>query len=208
MKGLVRKDLMLMLKMNKTIVLIMYLLVAAIAFLNESEIYAIVSSAFFSLFMGIHLMMTMSYDGMTSWKQYEMTLPINKYIIIASKYLSSICLVPISVVGVAIIYIVRYFMFHHFSFSQFKFSIVVAIILPVLWCSICVAIAQWFGYMKVQYIRMIGIPLIAIILSKMPKDVYHVVMEWLKEPKMILVGIIGIMGILYFVSVIGYSRKK
>ena len=78
MKGLVRKDLTLMLKMNKTIILIMYLFVMAIAFLNKDEIYAITSSAFFSLFIGMHLMMTMTYDGMTSWKQYELTLPISK----------------------------------------------------------------------------------------------------------------------------------
>lgn len=208
MKGLVRKDLLLMLKMNKTIILIMYLLVMVIAFLSKDEIYAIVSSAFFSLSMGIHLMMTMSYDGMTSWKQYELTLPMNKYKIIASKYLSSICLVPISVIGVSIIYIARYVIYHNFSFSQFKFSIVVAIILPVLWCSICVAIAQWFGYMKVQYIRMIGIPLIAIVLSKIPKDMYNIVMDWMKEPIRIVVGIIGIIAILYFISVIGYARKK
>lgn len=208
MKGLVRKDLILMLKMNKVIILIMYLFVMAIAFSSKDEIYTIISSALFSLFMGMHLMMTMSYDGMTSWKQYELTLPMSKYKIIASKYLSSICLVPISVIGVAVIYIARYFIYHNFSFDQFKFSIVIAIILPVLWCSICLAIAQWFGYMKVQYVRMMGVLFSIIILNKMPKDMYNVAMDWIKEPILIVVGIAGIIVISYFISVIGYARKK
>ena len=208
MKGLVRKDLTLMLKMNKTIILIMYLFVMAIAFLSKDEIYAITSSAFFSLFIGMHLMMTMTYDGMTSWKQYELTLPISKYKIIASKYLSSISVIPISLIGVSIIYIARYFFYHNFSFSQFGFSIVIAIILPILWCSICLAIAQWFGYMKVQYVRMIGVLLAIFILNKMPKDMNNVAIDWIEEPMLIVIAITGFIVISYFISVIGYARKN
>ncbi|MFR7952178.1 MAG: ABC-2 transporter permease [Ruminococcus sp.] len=103
----------------------------------------------------MHLMMTMTYDGLTSWKQYELTLPMSKYQIIFSKYLTSLLLVPISIMGTVIIYIIRYVVYHNFTLSQFGFSIAIAIALPVLWCSICLAIAQWFGYMRVQYVRMI-----------------------------------------------------
>ena len=59
------------------------------------------SSAFFSLFIGMHLMMTMTYDGLTPWKQYELTLPMSKYQIIFSKYLTSLLLVPISIMAVS-----------------------------------------------------------------------------------------------------------
>lgn len=208
MKGLVRKDLTLMLKMNKTIIVIMYLFVMVITFSSEDELYAITSSAFFSLFLGMHLMMTMTYDGMTSWKQYELTLPISKYKIIASKYLSMICIIPISLMGISIIYISRYFIYHDFSFGQFGFSIAIAIILPILWCSICLAIAQWFGYMKVQYVRMIGMLLAIFILNKMPKDMNHVEMDWTKKTMLIVIGIVVIIAISYFISVIGYARKK
>ena len=87
-------------------------------------------------------MMTMTYDGLTSWKQYELTLPLSKYQIIFSKYLTSLLLVPISIMGTVIIYIIRYVVYHNFTLSQFGFSIAIAIALPVLWCSICLAIAQ------------------------------------------------------------------
>lgn len=170
MKGLVLKDLLLMIKMNKKIIFAMYFFSIIISFSGENEVYAIMSSAFFSLFIGMHLMMTMTYDGMTSWKQYELTLPMSKYQIIASKYLASLFLTPISAIATSIIYIARYMVYHIFSFSQFSFSLIIGIILPVLWCSVCLAIAQWFGYMRVQYVRMIRTLLVIFLVGKMPKD--------------------------------------
>ena len=119
MKGLVFKDLLLMKKMNKKVIFVMYFFVIAISFFGENEVYSIMSSAFFSLFIGMHLMMTMTYDGLTSWKQYESTLPLSKYQIIFSKYLTSLLLVPISIMGTVIIYIIRYVVYHNFTLSQF-----------------------------------------------------------------------------------------
>ena len=125
MKGLVFKDLLLMKKMNKKVIFVMYFFVIAISFFGENEVYSIMSSAFFSLFIGMHLMMTMTYDGLTSWKQYELTLPLSKYQIIFSKYLTSLLLVPISIMGTVIIYIIRYVVYHNFTLSQFGFSIAI-----------------------------------------------------------------------------------
>ena len=53
MKGLVFKDLLLMKKMNKKVIFVMYFFVIAISFFGENEVYSIMSSAFFSLFIGI-----------------------------------------------------------------------------------------------------------------------------------------------------------
>ena len=198
MKGLVFKDLLLMKKMNKKVIFVMYFFVIAISFFGENEVYSIMSSAFFSLFIGMHLMMTMTYDGLTSWKQYELTLPMSKYQIIFSKYLTSLLLVPISIMGTVIIYIIRYVVFH----------IAIAIALPVLWCSICLAIAQWFGYMRVQYVRMICTLLVIFFVSKISKDMKYVTQNLVKNPMLIAIFALGIVVLSYFVSVIGYSRKK
>ena len=54
MKGLVFKDLLLMKKMNKKVIFVMYFFVIAISFFGENEVYSIMSSAFFSLFIGMH----------------------------------------------------------------------------------------------------------------------------------------------------------
>ena len=199
MKGLVFKDLLLMKKMNKKVIFVMYFFVIAISFFGENEVYSIMSSAFFSLFIGMHLMMTMTYDG---------TLPLSKYQIIFSKYLTSLLLVPISIMGTVIIYIIRYVVYHNFTLSQFGFSIAIAIALPVLWCSICLAIAQWFGYMSVQYVRMICTLLVIFFVSKISKDMKYVTQNLVKNPMLIAIFALGIVVSSYFVSVIGYSRKK
>ena len=46
-KDLVFKDLLLMKKMNKKVILVMYFFVIAISFFGENEVYSIMSSAFF-----------------------------------------------------------------------------------------------------------------------------------------------------------------
>ena len=160
MKGLVFKDLLLMKKMNKKVIFVMYFFVIAISFFGENEVYSIMSSAFFSLFIGMHLMMTMTYDGLTSWKQYELTLPLSKYQIIFSKYLTSLLLVPISIMGTVIIYIM-----------------------------ICTLLVIFF-------------------VSKISKDMKYVTQNLVKNPMLITIFALGIVVASYFVSVIGYSRKK
>lgn len=207
MKGLVLKDLLLMIRMDKKIILIMYFFAAAFAFMGENAIYTIMSSAFFSLFMGMHLMMTMTYDGMTSWKQYELTLPLNKYQIIGSKYLACLFLIPISAIGTTIIYIARYMVYHSFSFDQYGFSIVLALLLPILWCSVCLALAQWFGYMRVQYVRMACILFVILLGNKMSKDTALAVGKLMQNPAMIVIGVLGVIVVSYFASVTGYARK-
>lgn len=208
MKGLVLKDLLLMLKMDKKVMIVLYSLVVVTALGDKREVYAIMSTGFFSLFIGMHLMMTMTYDGMSSWKQYELTLPMNKYQIIGSKYVTCLLLTPISVIGTVIIYIVRYVVYHCFSFNQFGFSIAIAILLPVLWCSICLAFAQWFGYMNVQYARMAGIILLALFVNYMPKDKILIMWDFIQTPKLVVGSSLGVIVVAYIVSVIGYSRKK
>ena len=116
--------------------------------------------------------------------------------------------VPISIMGTVIIYIIRYVVYHNFTLSQFGFSIAIAIALPVLWCSICLAIAQWFGYMSVQYVRMICTLLVIFFVSKISKDMKYVTQNLVKNPMLIAIFALGIVVLSYFVSVIGYSRKK
>lgn len=31
--------------------------------------------------------------------------------------------------------------------------------MPILWCSLCLALAQWIGYMNIQYVRIMGMML-------------------------------------------------
>ena len=208
MKGLIFKDLLLMVKMNKKVVCVMYVFAAAIAFLGENERYALMASVFFSLFIGMHFMMTMTYDGMSAWKQYEWTLPVSRCKIIAGKYLACLSLVPVSVGGTAVMYAVRYGIYGNFSLNIFRFSMTAAVLLPVLWCCVCLALAQWFGYMSVQYIRMAGVLILVVSVNRMPEELLPLLGNLIQNPLAVVPAVLAVVVFSYFASVAGYGRKK
>ena len=87
MRGLIAKDVYLIVKMNKKLLLAMYAFSIALVFLGESSIYALCASAFFSLILGIHLVMTLTYDGLSHWKKYEIILPVTAFQVVGVKYI-------------------------------------------------------------------------------------------------------------------------
>lgn len=208
MKGLVYKDIKLMIKMDKKIPVIMYVFAIVIAFLGNADRYALLSTVFFPLFVGMHLVMTLTYDGLSAWKEYEMTLTMTVKQIVGSKYLSCLCILPISLIGSSAIYLVRWIVYHSFSLEMFAFSAVVAIVLPLFWCSICLALAQWVGYMNVQYVRSIGI-LLALLFIRGSKnfDLARIVAV-VQNPVILLAILLGIVLLTYFICVAGYMRKQ
>ena len=146
MKGLVRKDLKLLAKMdNRIFVIVLYAFAISIAYFGNADIYALQSTLFFSLFLGMHLMMTLTYDGMSSWKEYEMTLPLSVKQIVGSKYLSCLAVLPVSLIGTIVIYLIRWIVYHTFPADLFRISMMFAVIMPLLWCSLCLALAQWIS---------------------------------------------------------------
>ena len=71
MRGLIAKDVYLIVKMNKKLLLAMYVFSIALVFLGKDNIYALGSSVFFALIIGMHLVMTLTYDGLSHWKNMK-----------------------------------------------------------------------------------------------------------------------------------------
>lgn len=61
---------------------------------------------------------------------------------------------------------------------------------------------------RVQYVRMICTLLVIFFVSKISKDMKYVTQNLVKNPMLIAIFALGIVVLSYFVSVIGYSRKK
>lgn len=209
MKGLVRKDLKLLAKMdNKFFVIVLYAFAISIAFFGNADIYALQSTLFFSLFLGMHLMMTLTYDGMSAWKEYEMTLPLSVKQIVGSKYLFCFTVLPVSLIGTIVIYLSRWIVYHAFSADLFRISIMFAVILPLLWCSLCLALAQWIGYMNIQYVRILGM-LLALYMLRGSKSIDPAILtSVLHRPVIIIILLLGIVILSYILCVIGYARKR
>ncbi len=209
MKGLVRKDLKLLAKMdNRIFVIVLYAFAISIAYFGNADIYALQSTLFFSLFLGMHLMMTLTYDGMSAWKEYEMTLPLSVKQTVGSKYLSCLAVLPVSLIGTIVIYIIRWVVYHAFPVDFFRISIILAVIMPLLWCSLCLALAQWIGYMNIQYVRVLGM-LLALYLLRGSKSVDPASLtSLLHHPVIIIILLLGIVILSYILCVIGYARKR
>ena len=211
MKGLVRKDLKLLAKMdNRIFVIVLYAFAISIAYFGNADIYALQSTLFFSLFLGMHLMMTLTYDydGMSAWKEYEMTLPLSVKQIVGSKYLFCFTVLPVSLIGTIVIYLSRWIVYHAFSADLFRISIMFAVILPLLWCSLCLALAQWIGYMNIQYVRIMGMMLALYLLRGSKSIDPGSLTSVLRYPVIIIILLFGIVALSYILCVIGYARKK
>ena len=62
--------------------------------------------------------------------------------------------------------------------------------------------------MSDQYVRMICTLLVFFFVSKISKDMDYVTQNLVENPMLITIFVLGIVVSSYFVSVIGYSRKK
>ena len=153
-------------------------------------------------------MMTLTYDGMSAWKEYEMTLPLSVKRIVGSKYLSCLTVLPVSLIGTIVIYLSRWIVYHTFSADLFRISIMFAVILPLLWCSLCLALAQWIGYMNIQYVRVLGM-LLALYLLRGSKSIDPASLKSvLHHPVIIIILLLGIVILSYILCIIGYAKKR
>ena len=156
----------------------------------------------------MHLMMTLTYDGMSSWKEYEMTLPLSVKQIVGSKYLSCLAVLPVSLIGTIVIYLIRWIVYHTFPADLFRISMMFAVIMPLLWCSLCLALAQWIGYMNIQYVRIMGMMLALYLLRGSKSIDPGSLTSVLRYPVIIIILLFGIVALSYILCVIGYARKK
>lgn len=212
MRGLIAKDVYLCIKMNKKLLLAMYAFSIALAFLGKTSIYALCASAFLALIIGIHLVMTLTYDGLSHWKKYEIILPVTTFQVVGAKYILTFVCAFISIIATILIYGLHYLYSSAFSWEMLGISIYIAAIIPILWCSCCFPLAYWFGYMNIQYVRMIGLLLLIFIFNRrnsiMGTEIEAIIGNIINHPDTVILFIIVFSVMSYFISVAGYSKKK
>ena len=80
--------------------------------------------------------------------------------------------------------------------------------MPILWCSLCLALAQWIGYMNIQYVRIMGMMLALYLLRGSKSIDPGSLTSVLRYPVIIIILLFGIVALSYILCVIGYARKK
>lgn len=210
MQGLIYKEICLFfLSLEKNMLLIAS--GAIILILLKGGTYAApIAAIMLSFAIGSQIIMGFASDEKTNWKKYQLTFPINEYLIIASKYLIVLYSLSISIVSSIIFYFISGFINDSFDLILLIISIAVSIIIPVIWSSICLPITYWFGFRTSQTMGMfIFIPIIFIINFFEDEPALNFTSNSISSVLIsAFISAIILFGISYVISIIGYSRKK
>lgn len=210
MRGLIYKDTSIFFKsFDKKFVLIVTAAIVLLIF-NARNYAGLFGSVMFALTIGIQNTMSFASDEKVNWKKYQLAMPVSRFNVVASKYISVICTVAVSVLGSILFNALSSMILPNFDMLIWIFSIVAAIIIPLIWTAICLPLTYWFGFRAAQTMRLfIVIPMVYFMkffedgpgMAAMSNSIYSY---------MLIAGIAAIIvfGISMMVSIIGYSQKN
>lgn len=210
MKGLVYKDFSLFYKsIDKKLVIIA---AAAIILLlvNAGDFSGLLATIMFAMTVGMQNVMSFASDEQVRWKKYQLTMPVNSFLAVGSKYVSVLLTIGLSIVASIFLYFVAGIIYQSFDGTLLFVSISAAIIIPLIWTAICLPLTYWFGFRSAQTMGLLVIiPIFYLI--KYFEDGPGLVSLTDTISTYILAGfLIAIILFIfsYIVSVLGYSRKN
>ena len=156
MRGLIYKDVCLFFKgAEKRLLLIIGAVVVLLVV--KAGVYAgLMASIMLGLTMGIQSVMNFSSDETASWKKYQMTLPVNNFAVVASKYASVVCILVPGIIGSIVLNLISSVVYHQWDFTLYGLSMAVAALLPLAWTAICLPLTYWFGFQSAQALGIIS----------------------------------------------------
>lgn len=164
MKGLIKKDL-LMIKSNIKILLILLLIYGVMAYKGQMDL------SFILPFMSVMIMIsTFSYDTYNKWDAYAITLPDGRKNSIRSKYIATLLLIVITTIVVAVLMtIIGYAHAKTINFNDIFATILGTFLATTILQSFMYPSIYKFGLEKARigiFVVVFGIAIIGGILSK------------------------------------------
>lgn len=163
MKGLIYKDITILLKGIKPVV---YLFVAVAFFLFfylGGELGGFFSTISLSLTGGIFCTMSIQHDEKVSWPKYQCALPVSSIKSVSGKYLLSLIITLSCVVASVIFFFVNGFVHSNYDWTLLFLQMAIAVLLPILWSSTMLPLSLWLGYQVSSFAGMIlCVPLVFI----------------------------------------------
>ena len=210
MKGLIYKNIVIFLKGTDK----RFFLIAggAIALLMvKTGIYAgLLSTIMFALSIGMQSVIGFTSDEKVDWKKYELALPVNAALVVASRYISVACTLIVSLGGSVLFNFISCIVHQSFDGDVWGISAVLAVVIPLLWTGICLPLTYWFGFRSAQTMGLlVTIPLIYLI--KYFED--GAGFSAMTGSVLSYAAVAGIAALVLFmismiISMIGYNRKK
>ena len=119
MRGLIYKDVCLFFKgAEKRLLLIVGAVVVLL--MVKAGVYAgLMASIMLGLTMGMQSVMNFSSDETAHWKKYQMTLPVNNFAVVASKYASVVCILALGIIGSVVLNLISSVVYHQWDFTLY-----------------------------------------------------------------------------------------
>lgn len=157
MKGLIYKEITIFFKsLDKKIILLA--IFAAVLILNNknTNMYAeILLSVMCAATIGLQNTISFLGDEKTGWKKYQMAMPVNSFLVVASKYISVVLTLIISLMASILFNVIPGIIFGRFNIIFFGLSAALSIIIPLVLNAICLPVTYWFGYGQTQAVWII-----------------------------------------------------
>lgn len=209
MKGILYKDFKVLLKQVKPIFIL--LIVVAIGFIiyKVPPFGGVIASIIIGFTVGMIPIYFIQSDEQANWKKYELTLPVNKFTFMGSKYLVQIMGAVFTVLFSIIILSLEQLIFKDVNLILFKTSLILSFVLPILLGSFIIPLAIKFGTQKARFMAVpLIFPLVSIISAfEDGKITTYILNEYNSFLLLsIVLSLIILLGS-YFVSILLYPDK-
>lgn len=210
MKGLIYKDFSLFYKSIDKKLIIIAAAVIILLLVNAGDFSGLLATIMFAMTVGMQNVMSFSSDEQVRWKKYQLTMPVNPFFAVGSKYVSVLLTIGLSIAAGILLYFISGIMYQSFDGTLLFVSVSAAIIIPLIWSAICLPLTYWFGFRSAQTMGLLVIvPIFYLI--KYFEDGPGLVSLTDTISTYILSGFLITIVLFifsYIVSVLGYSRKK
>lgn len=210
MRGLLIKDFFLLKKYLKlyTIIILFYLLIG-----GSTGNFAFSSSVVIFLCIGI-LMTSFSYDELTKWDRYAVSLPLSRKMIVKSRYVLNLFLIFIGFIVSLVIALGMILFYQNGSFFEIIMQLISCTSIALVLSSIFLPLIYAFGVEKTRILLFVILFLpfvLTIFLSKLQPNLFATPLSEALVIRMILFSpLLGFLcqTVSYFISCKIYERKE
>lgn len=212
MKGLIYKEMAIFFKsLDKKIILIAIIAIVIILHNKNTNMYSgILLSAMCAATIGLQNTISFMEDEKTGWKKYQMSMPLNSFLVVASKYISVVLTLVISLVASILFNVIPGVIFGSFNIMFFGLSVALSIIIPLALNTICLPVIYWFGYGQTQFVWIIIVFITTGLVKYIEKipgmDIIN--KSWIPGLVMAIITSVVLFAASILVSIPGYERRK
>lgn len=210
MKGLIYKEACLFFRSLEKKSLFIIAVVMLFLYYQIGVYAGAVVSVMLSMFLGMQTLAGVYNDEKVNWNEYQLTMPVSNYSIVASRYIFMLLVLLISAAGSVLINLLTSVMYNNWDSYLWGGSMAASLLLPLLWLVISIPLAYWFGYHTARLMVFLAIIPMVYIMNSFMDGVEVIALPDARILFFLLICTVAVLlcVISYFISVAGYSRKK